>query len=166
MDRTPLLHEISRTFEGLYKALLVFNDYNLDRKPAPESWSAGQVAEHLIKGMSGIGRMGVKTVKVDRAADEKVAAIKKMFLDFSIKMTSPEFIEPTEEQHNLSGQLAGLKEIEEQHRCIAEDADLSLESQVFELPGFGAFTLYEWVSFNMVHAQRHTQQLHRIHQAI
>lgn len=165
MEKTALLQEIRHTFERLYSALRAFNEDTIDRIPFPGSWTAGQVAEHLIKGLSGIGRMGAKTTKTDRPADQKIPEIKKVFLDYSMKMTSPEFILPTADTHDLHEQLAAFKHIEEQHLGMAEDADLSLESLVFELPGFGAFTLYEWISFNLIHAQRHTRQLHKISQA-
>ncbi len=31
-----------------------------------------------------------------------------------------------------------------------------------ELPTFGTLTIYEWISFALVHTQRHTQQLKKI----
>lgn len=166
MGKTALLKEIQITFDGLYAALQTFNDSTINQIPFAGSWTAGQVAEHLIKGLSGIGRMGAKTKKTDRPADQKIPEIKKVFLDYSIKMTSPEFLIPTEETHQLQEQLSVLKNIEEQHIGMAEDADLSLESLVFEFPGLGTFTLYEWISFNLIHAQRHTRQLHRIREVL
>ncbi|AWI25722.1 DinB family protein [Flavobacterium pallidum] len=161
-ERAMLVNEIQHTFESLYTAIGAFSEAETDIQPFAGSWSAGQVAEHLIKGMSGIGRLGTKTEKSDRPLDEKIPAIKKMFLDYSIRLTSPDFLVPTSEKHDIKAQLSELKAIEEQHRGMAEDADLSLESRLFELPGFGALTLYEWISFNLIHAQRHTLQLQNI----
>ncbi|AWA29834.1 DinB family protein [Flavobacterium magnum] len=165
-QKTNLIQDISVTFENLYAALQAIGEEKLDCSPAPNSWSAGQVAEHLIKGMGNIGGMGVKTAAAHRPKDAKVAAIKDLFLDFTTKLSSPEFILPTAHKHDLKQQLHMLKSIEEQHQGMAEDADLSLESLVFELPGFGTFTLYEWIVFNIVHAQRHTHQLQKIRQSI
>ncbi len=139
-----------------------FTPEQLDTIPS-EGWSAGQVAEHIIKATSGFPAFfNGRTEKSERAADEKTEGIRNLFLDFSIKMESPEFILPTHTQHNRNEILETIKTIEKELLNIAETQDLSLLCLDFELPGFGSLTKYEWISFGLAHTERHIHQLTKI----
>ncbi len=119
--------------------------------------------EHVIKSASGLPQVCSGPVTpAGRPEDEKVAAIKKLFLDFSIKFDAPDFIVPGNGPHNKTELCATLENIEREINQIASSQDLSQECLSFELPGFGRLTRYELLNFVLIHAQRHTRQLENI----
>lgn len=154
---------IREIFGKLIGILSGFDENQIDKIPFEGSWSAGQVGEHLIKGLSGMPRLVAgKTAKTDRPYDAKVKAITDVFLDFTSKMKSPDFLEPTQTKHVKEDVVAGLQNIQNDLLSIVEKQDLTLTCLSFELPGFGPFTIYEWIAFTLAHAQRHTLQLEKI----
>lgn len=160
---TFLRAETARTFAGLYHLLGPLSEQQLNTVPFPGSWTAGQVTEHIIKSASGLNHVcngpGIDT---DRPKDEKVAPIKALFLDFSVKFQSPDFIVPGDGPHQKTALVATLQQIEQEIGNIIATQDLNPECALFELPGFGRLTKYELLHFVLIHAQRHTHQLENI----
>lgn len=160
---TTLKSETSSTFSGLHKALEPLTDQMINTVPFEGSWTAGQVVEHIIRSASGLPQVcGGPTEAVQRKQDEKTAAIKKLFLDFSVKFQSPDFILPGNGPHHKAKLLSTLENIEQDINHINATQDLSPECLDFELPGFGKLTRYELLDFVLTHAQRHTRQLENI----
>jgi hypothetical protein len=154
---------IKSTFEELYATISAFNDSQIDVVPFSGSWTPGQVAEHIIKSISGIPNLCDGSTKVShRAADEKTEAIRKLFLDFTQKFQSPDFIVPIETQHNKANILHALKRTEGNFLNVARTHDLSLICLDFELFGFGHLTKLELLDFGLTHTQRHIRQLKNI----
>ena len=165
--KEALLQKTTNTFAELYKIFNAFTEAEINMVPFENSWTAGQVAEHMIKATSGLQRLcNGKTEFVKRPPDEKINAIKGMFLDYSNKMQSPPNLLPTDSEHDKIALLASLQNIEKDIVDIATTKDLSLTCLGFELPGFGPFTIYEWLSFSLIHMQRHTMQLKRIFEQV
>lgn len=158
-----LKSESGKTFSGLYQALDPMTDQMINTIPFEGSWTAGQVIEHIIKSASGLPEVCSGPVEnTSRPKDEKIEAIKKLFLDFSIKFDAPDFIVPGNGPHTKAELSATLENIEKEINQIAATQDLSPECQMFELPGFGKLTRYELLNFVLIHAQRHTHQLENI----
>lgn len=167
MNKENLILEIQAVFDKLTGVLSGFDQNQIDKIPFENSWSAGQVGEHLLKGLSGLPRLAAgKTENADRPQDAKVQAIRDLFLDFNTKMQSPDFILPTQNEHDKAQLISGLRQIENELMGVAQNTDLSLVCLDFELPGFGPFTVYEWISFFLAHARRHTHQLENIYARI
>lgn len=167
MNKENLIQQIQAVFGKLIGVLSGFEQNQIDKIPFEGSWSAGQVGEHLLKGLSGLPQLVAgKTEKTDRAQDDKVQAIRDLFLDFSTKMQSPDFILPTQNEHDKTKLIAGLRQIESELLDVAHNNDLSLVCLDFELPGSGPFTVCEWIAFFLAHAQRHTHQLENIYDRI
>jgi len=165
--KATLKQNIVETFSQLNAILSSFSEKEMNTIPFEGSWTAGQVADHLIMAMSGLPELcNGKTEKSLREPDEKIKNIKTMFQDLSIKMESPEFINPSKKENNKNSILLSLQKIEQDMLHIAETNDLTLTCLDFELPVFGKFTIYEWVSFALIHSQRHIQQLNTIFQKV
>lgn len=155
--------ESEKTFSGLYRVLAPLTDQMINTIPFEGSWTAGQVLEHVIKSASGLPQVCSGPVEqVARPKDEKIAAIRKLFLDFSVKFQSPDFILPGNDQQHKAALTDTLKKIEQDINHIAATQDLGVECLAFELPGFGKLTRYELLNFVLIHAQRHTRQLENI----
>lgn len=161
--KTQLQREITTTFENLYAALGSFTHEQINTIPFEGSWTPGQVGEHLEKALSGYPKLASgETKESDRAADAKIQDIKNIFLDFSISMKSPDFLVLTKTSHDKNELIASFRQKEKEMQEVAEDYDLSKIVVGAEVPGMGEFTLFEWISFGLIHSQRHTHQLQKI----
>src|ERR1700694_2814243 len=87
--------EADETLTQLIHLLSKFNQEQLNIVPFEGSWTAGQLAKHLIMADGGFVEMINGPVKeTQRNVDELVSKIKTIFLNFDIKMSSPDFIVP------------------------------------------------------------------------
>lgn len=162
--KTKLKEDVEKAFSGMIDAALLFNDSNLNQIPFEGSWTPGQVIDHVIKATGGIPDQ--HTEAVDRPYDQKFPGIRDLFLNFDIKMKSPDFILPDTGNFQLSTQLEILKSIKARHIQTIDTKDLTVECLDIQLPNTGYLTRYEWISFIVVHTQRHTHQLQQIAQRI
>jgi hypothetical protein len=161
--KTRLQKKITDTFEQLYKILSSFSDKELNTVPYEGSWTAGQVIQHLILASSGYPEMcSGPTEKTTRKPDEKVKDIEALFLNFAIKMQSPEFIKPLDKKYDKNSLTLSLQKIEKELLHVSETYDLTLTCLDSEIPSFGKFTIYEWINFSLIHIQRHIKQLNII----
>jgi hypothetical protein len=168
MDKQSLLQEIHDTRVDLLQVLDAISEEQFNRVPFADSWTAGQVAEHAFKALSGVARVLQGDKKpADRQPDARVDELRTLFLNFSIKMKSPDFILPSEGPHNKEKLTAALQQTLEELYKLTTDADLSMFFTSFELPGGGGpLTGWEWVNFGIVHTKRHTHQLQNILSAL
>lgn len=165
--KTELKKNIATNFEQLNTVLSSFSESEINVSPFEGSWTAGQVAQHIIMSMSGFPKLcNGNTEKTTREPDVKVKNIKAVFLDFTVKMESPEFINPLNKEYNKNSLLLSLQKIEKELLNISETCDLTLTCLDFELPSFGKFTIYEWINFGLIHSQRHLQQLNAIFEKV
>jgi hypothetical protein len=155
--------EFNDTFDELSKTISSFTDENFNTIPFEGSWTGAQTVEHIVKSASGIREvLNGPVEKTDRKADEKVDMLKKTFLDFNTKFTSPEFIEPSKDKHSKKEFLDSISNLKESANKLMEEKDLNNLYTLFSLPGSGEFTGIEWFHFVMYHTQRHTHQLKNI----
>ena len=156
-----LIKELEQTKDELINVVSSISNDKIDTIPFEGSWTAGQLLEHLCKGVStGILRGNVQ--KVSRPADEKIAFVRSVFLDFTQKFNAPDFIVPVETTHNKAEQLSILTAKFDRLIEAVGTYDLTEECIDFAIPGFGNFTRMEWIAFHMIHTQRHLQQLKHI----
>ena len=96
-----------------------------------------------------------------REPGEKIKALEDLFLNFNIKMQSPEFILPGPAHHKKDELLNTLENLKKEMHSVTR-LDLSLLCTAFDFPTFGFLTRLEWIHFWLAHTQRHTQQLKNI----
>ena len=160
MDAKLLSEEINKTHDDFIGMISKFNHEDLNAIPFAGSWTAGQVADHIIKSTDGIPDNNTR--RVDRVPDEQVDAIKSTFLDFTAKFQAPEFVVPDGGPFETSSIIAELQRIKKQNVAIALTRDLTELCVDFALPGSGYLTRYEWLKFTVYHTQRHIHQLKNI----
>jgi hypothetical protein len=162
-DTAALIAETNATYEGMEQLLLTIDSNLWDKNPAENSWSVGQVMEHILKANSGLKNLVTENViETDRPIDEKIPVIKSVFLDFSTKLYAPDFIIPTETVHDRQKQLDKVKVLKNETASLIGSLDLSKTCMGFELPVFGYLTRLECILFTLFHAQRHTNQIKNI----
>jgi hypothetical protein len=158
--------DLAATFTELLDNLSPLSEQQMNQIPFEGSWTAGQVGHHLLRSY-GVGQViGGRTMPTERPVDEKAAIIGSVFLDFSHKLKSPDFILPSTGHIYKEKLLQGLQSRMNETIAIAGQKDLSLTCTDFEIPGMGAMTGYEWLYFMYCHTQRHIHQLKNIVQTL
>lgn len=129
-------------------------------------WSAGMIGNHIWKSYASAETMMGRTESTNREPDEKVALIRDIFTDFSIRMESPIAILPTKQRIDKARLLESLRDRVTQMLEIIDTRDLSEICLDFAIPEYGAFTGLEWAWFNTYHTLRHLRQLQDVINAI
>ncbi len=131
----------------------------LDACPPDGGWTAGQIGEHVLKSYASVDVLTGNTKATDREADQKVAQIRELFLDFNIKMDSPKAILPSPGSVSKEWLIRGLEERISQMAAVIAAVDLSRTCVDYAIPEYGEFTRLEWLWFTVFHTQRHIHQL-------
>lgn len=155
--------KLYQRFKGSTQELLDIiasvGEEKLNVVPTDGDWSIGQVADHLLKSYDIADVLDKKATPTNRPADQKEEMIKHLFLDFNIKMKSPEAIRPASDPINKTQLLSALKGRFKQFEEIIRNQDLTLICLDGEIPEFGEFSRLEWIYFTLYHTQRHIHQI-------
>lgn len=151
----------------LLKSVALFTPEQFNKVPFEGSWTAAQVAEHLLKSESNVPDVWNGNTEItQRDPEEKSAILRNIFLDFSTKIKSPEFILPSDKWQEPDSLYNALKENRSKIRNLVEEKDLTLTFTDFSFPQLGELTGMEWATFVICHAIRHTRQLNNIYKEI
>ncbi len=161
METAALVASIDYVKTQLQDVLSSFTTEQLNTVPFEGSWTAAQVAEHIEKSV----HPGILYGNVENRApqEDKLKGIREVFLNYDIKMKSPDFILPSDKSHTKEELLADVDSRWEQLKEAAQTLDLSATCVDFEIPGIGYLTRYELIGFYVVHTTRHLHQLKNIH---
>jgi hypothetical protein len=162
MNKEKLSMQVEQTGAAVIDELNLFSEEQLNIVPFEGSWTGGQVAEHLLKSAGVVEAIFGRTAPTtDRAPDEKIPTL-RIFLDFSIKMKSPDFILPSDGFHARQPLIDQLQKDWERLGEAVDTLDLSETCLDFEMPNVGHMTRLEWISFYVYHSKRHLHQLRNI----
>jgi hypothetical protein len=150
--------------DNFLKVLAMFNQQQFNTVPFKDSWTPAQVADHMLKSQWGLPQVLTGNTKAaDRKPDASNALIESIFLDFSTKLKSPDFILPTSEPQDKTEVLHKYHHKSNEIQQTAQPLDDTEICLDFEVPGTGPFTRMEWLHFVTCHTIRHTRQLENIH---
>ncbi|WP_229240421.1 DinB family protein [Dyadobacter sp. SG02] len=167
MDRNQLLQELDQTEQDFYTTLASLTPEQVNTVPFEGSWTAGQVTEHILMAESGIPETVLgSTEETERPVSQYVPVIESIFLDFTAKYQSPEFIIPSDGPHDQHQLLEAFKAERAAIRDIAANEDLTLTCTDFEFPQIANLTRWEWLQFVLCHSKRHTRQLQNISEKV
>lgn len=159
--------QVHKDFTQSTKELLnILNDFpeeHFNTKPEDGGWSAGQIAEHLIKSEIGCVRFFTKdTEPAERDSEEKIKPLKKTFLDSDTKLQAGGPIMPDDAPKDKPKAIDKLQDIRQRLTSMIEIKDLTEVVTAFDHPLFGPFTRIEWLYFHIFHAERHRRQIEAI----
>lgn len=161
------MKEAEKILSALENTLSKFDTTWINTVPFEGSWTAGQLAEHVILANSGFLQViNGPITETDRPADMMVAQIKNDLLNFNIKFRSPDEIYPQVAVYKQQELLARLKEIRNGISIAASSLDLTKTCSVFKLPVYGFLTRLEAIYFAIYHTQRHEHQLEKMYRAL
>lgn len=154
-------------FEELIHLIGSFTDDNFNTRPSTGGWSAGQVAQHIrLSAGSIVPLLNGGVVETDRDPEEKIDAIRDLFMDFDSRFESPEFIVPADRPYGRNEFLPYFRHLLKEIEQAVAQLDMSCTCTDFELPGFGRLTRVEWIAFVLYHTQRHIHQMRKLSQKI
>jgi len=165
--KTETLNKVTETTNELLMLISSLSEEQLNKVPFEGSWTAGQVTDHISQSFGGmIQIVNDKAIPTERDPGEKIEPIKSLFLDFTTKMTSPDFVLPSQPPHKKEVLISDLNTMKDQIAEAIKTLDLTETHADFEIPGFGKFTRFEWINFLIYHMQRHTHQIKNIQQLV
>lgn len=160
LDQDTLFAGLDEAISQLQGLMASLDNTKLNLIPYQGSWTAGQLYRHVTKVIGGMAKaMQMPSKPAGRNADERVPELKKTFLDFSIKMKSPDMAVPEEEVYQKQDTIDRLTIAVGNFKEMAgrqNGTDL-----VSGLP-LGDITKLELLHFILYHTQRHLHQLQQI----
>ncbi|MCU1238768.1 MAG: hypothetical protein JWP63_6735 [Candidatus Solibacter sp.] len=135
-------------------------------KPAPERWSVGECAEHIVKAEAGMWEkiQGALASPVnanwETATKGKTEIIEMVMAPRLGKATAPEPLVPTGEMTK-----ADVKARFEKQRAVLEkfaketDAGLKEHTAEHPFPMFNPLNAYQWMIYAPLHTMRHDKQI-------
>jgi hypothetical protein len=163
-NRTELLTAIDECIAELQQGFASLDDDEINKIPYPNSWTAGQLMQHVSKSIDGIaGAMKQKGEVAERDAAENAEKLRTIFLDFSNKFQAPDFIVPEEKIYEK--QLSTKELTDAFNKLKTNSSDTNLNELIKGLP-MGEVTKLELLHFVLYHTQRHLHQMKKIMAAL
>jgi hypothetical protein len=155
-----LLLEFEAATNAFIDTVAALSQAEINTIPFAGSWTAAQVIEHLCKSDEAM----IKTLNgpvqpTSRPPDAGVPELQAIFLDFSTKLPSPEFIIPSNQTFDKESLINTFKAGREQIGKAIQTLDLTA---VCHMPIFGKPTRLEIIAFVIFHTRRHTNQVKNI----
>jgi uncharacterized damage-inducible protein DinB len=161
--KEDIIKGFEETTKELFTTLSWFTQEEFNKIPFEGSWTAGQVAEHLYKSESHIVRaLNGNAENTDRDAFQHTQMILKIFLDYTTKRQSPEFILPSNEPKDKEDFIKKFEETRKNLQNLIDTKDLTRTYTGFSFPGVGHLTGWECLCFVYSHSKRHIRQMKNI----
>lgn len=158
--KEELIIELEETSKDLFETLSLFTKEEFNQIPFEGSWTAGQVAEHLFKSESNIPNVLKGSSKeTERDPFQNVAVIRQVFLDYTIKLQSPEFILPSDEIKDPDQTTKSFRSTRQELKSLVQTLDLNKTFTSFAFPQMGYLTGWELTCFAVCHSRRHIRQM-------
>ena len=164
LNTQPLFTSLDETWAEFFKLVSSVAEKIMNNVPFEESWTIAQLATHVKKSNNAIIQaLQMQGKACERQCDERLEELKKIFLDFTAKYKSPDFIVPDKKEYNKKSVVQQLANTIEQLKILRSKTNLQ---EIINLPVFGEITKYEILYFVLYHTQRHVHQLKNILQII
>ena len=158
---------LTHTVGQLSNTVASFGEADFNRIPFEGSWTAAQVAEHVLKSMEFIHPMLNGPVEpTARNPEEHIVYLQEIMANMSVKAQSAPMLFPGEEPLNRSEIQERLRTAQNNFLADVRQLDLSETCTTLEFPGVGLMTRIEFISFAAFHAGRHCRQMENIHKII
>lgn len=159
----PIINEFESAVNTTVTLLSKLNHEELNSVPFKRSWTAAQAADHLIKAGTGMDKLlAAPAPAATRRPDEKAKEFRDLFLDFTTKMQSPDFILPDKDAYEKEWLIKNLEEVKNTTVSAAKKASLNEVPQLQEGHPLQGTTKLELLYFMAYHTQRHNRQIENI----
>jgi hypothetical protein len=163
-ERTEVIKWLEQSRAEFLAAIDGVSDQQWKWKPAPDRWSVGEVAEHIVLAEAGLFGMVNKALATPADADWETKTKSKTQTLVAVlaprlgKAQAPEVLVP-------KGGLtpAQAKERFERQRAeivkFATDTKAPLKEHLSDNPFFGPLNAYQWLIYVPLHTMRHDKQI-------
>ena len=160
LNNEKLFIALDKEFSEVINLISSANEEEINIIPFENSWTAGQLVSHITKSNKAIAQaLDMEGKPCDRDPASGVEEIKKIFLDFTAKFKSPEFIVPGDGPFKKDILINDYRNSCGQIKERRDKVDLT---EIISLPAFGEVTKFEILYFVVFHTQRHIRQLKNI----
>lgn len=160
LNTKELFASLDATSSELLALISSADTFIINRVPFKNSWTASQLVVHLIKSNLYIARsLFLKGKIIERDPAERASELEEIFLDFSTKLESPEFILP---QDMIYHKQEIIKDFAQSMELLKEEGDHVNLLEAISHRAFGEITKLELLYFVLYHTQRHLHQLKNI----
>ena len=155
-----VITELEETIHHFATSLANVPDEKLNKVPFAGSWTPAQLADHVLKSLSGLPMLlQTKGEEITSDPEEKKQSLADIFLNFDTKMKSPDFIKPGDAPIDRVTLLTGLQSVRQQIPAALQEYNIT---KAYTLPAAGTYTGVEWAWFMNYHTVRHTHQLNKM----
>jgi|AntRauTorcE11897_2_1112592.scaffolds.fasta_scaffold03828_2 hypothetical protein len=152
--------DFTTSSQNLLETLIEFPEAHFNEQPEAVKWSAGQIAEHLIKSEADVAKyFGKDAESTDRDPKQKIALMKEKMLNAQQCFSAPSLVAPDGANGNRQQLIDTLQDIRQRLAGMIEIEDLTKTLSASDHPGFGSLRRIEWLYFNIYHAERHVGQI-------
>jgi len=164
LDTNETLSATADVISELTDLMLSVEEAKVNTIPYDGSWTAPQLLRHVTKSINGMTKaMHMDAKPAERNPGERIEELKKIFLNFSKKLTQPDFIVPEE---LIYEKQSSIEELNKSFNRFKESAvNANLDDLVVGLP-LGPITKLEIIHFVLYHTQRHLHQMKKICEAL
>jgi hypothetical protein len=165
-EREPLLKSLEMTHEKLMHMSEHLTPEQWNWKPAPDRWSVGEVAEHILVTEQAFmktltGPFLESTVAMSEKVEMPAKQIAAIMRDRSTKFQAPDAATPT---GRWSSQTDFAKAFKEQRKATIKfvKGDADLHGHVYQNPALGVLDGEQWLAFIAYHGERHVLQAEEV----
>lgn len=167
MNKAQVRSDLKQNTRELLQTVSDFPEAHFNTHPSEGEWTAGQVAEHLIKVESSTVQLFTgSTEPSNRKPGQKISAIKDRLLDFNSKMKAFGPIIPDHTPKEKAAVLDKIQDLRQRLTGLIDIEDLTVLLTGFKHPLFGTLTRLEWIYFNIYHCRRHNRQIQDIRRTL
>ena len=164
LETSEILSATSDAIGELTDLMSAVDEDKVNTIPFEGSWTAPQLLRHVTKSINGMTRaLQMDAKPATRNPSERTDELKKIFLDFSKKLTQPEFIVPEERVYEKQSAIEGLNK---SFGRFKESAAVANVNDLVEGLPLGPITKLEIIHFVLYHTQRHVHQMKKICEAL
>ncbi len=168
-ERAQLIQYLKDSQAEFVKAVSNLSDDQWKWKPAPERWSVGECAEHIMLAEGLLFARAQVAIKNPATADWETATKGKTELLLRVmaprmgKATAPEDIVPSGKVPRAEI-MSRFAEVRATTLTFVEKTDLPLKEHIAEhpFPIFNPLNAYQWVLYIPLHNMRHDKQIEEV----
>ena len=163
-----ILTELDATGHGFLQALEGLSPAQWGWKPAPDSWSVAETAEHTTVVLRRISHTLTRSIlsqplppveEKPRITDDRI--IERLF-DRTVRRPAPEPVQPTGRWTTQAECVAAFTEGERELKAWFTGVTEDLRQFGSAHPALGMLDGVQWLLFLAAHTERHTRQVHEL----
>lgn len=160
LNTRELFASLDEASSDLLKLVHPLDNESFNAVPFKDSWTPAQLVVHVTKSNLHIARsLSLKGKIIERDPAERAPELEEIFLDFTTKLKSPEFILPPDTWRHKEEVVRDFMQSIEQLKEKRNHINLS---EAISHHTFGEITKLELLYFVLYHTERHLHQLKNI----